>query len=190
MTQVSVAYASQVLTFAVGIVFALSSFPKMRRPGRFLGNVGAYKILPEWVAVPFAFVVIVAEAAIAISTMTGVGRTVGLAAAVGLLLTFAVGVGFNLYRDRKVRCGCFGESDEMITRWSLARVLSLLALAIMALVGGLLAGTAPTNVSVAGPFLSAALLLVTGSWLFRWPDLRVLTMEAPRRAATGLEMLG
>jgi putative oxidoreductase len=190
MTHLSIAYAAQVLAFAVGLVFALSAIPKARRADRFLRDVRAYRILPEWGAAPFAVAVIVAEAAVALSTLSGAGTAAGLALAAGLLLTFAVGMGLNLYRKHEVRCGCFGESDELITQWSLARVLSLLAIAILALVGGSLAGDAPAAVFAVGPYLSAGLLVAAGGWLFRWPELRVLTMDPPRRAATGLEKLG
>jgi hypothetical protein len=187
MTVVSLAYVARLLTMTVGIVFALSAVPKVRRTRRFLSDVLGYDILPAPTALVFAALVIVAEPTIAIATLTGFAAVPALIAAAALLVSFATAAGINLARQRQVRCGCFGGSDELISRSSFARVLCLLALSVAALVATVAAGPAMRTALDPAQLFSALLLVAAGSWLFRWPDLRVLTMEPPRRAATSLE---
>lgn len=60
---------------------------------------------------------------------------------------FAFATTVNLRRGRRIRCGCFGSSDEQISGRSLVRP-GATALAVAALGGGMLTGVvAPTTVA-------------------------------------------
>jgi hypothetical protein len=118
-----IAFASQI---SLGIVFALSAWPKLRHPLAFAQNVKDYKVLPAPISHIFGLAVILVEVFLAIAMFTGWLTNVALPLAVGLLLTFLMGVSINLVRGRKIACGCFGDEREHISPRTLVRLILLL----------------------------------------------------------------
>lgn len=119
-------YFALAFQFSLGIVFLLSSLPKLRRPLAFAGSVVEYKILPAQVARVFALALIPLEAFLAVAFLTGLWTEISLPLSMVLLSLFLIAVGINLRRGRSVQCGCFGNASELISSRTLARLLLLL----------------------------------------------------------------
>jgi Methylamine utilisation protein MauE len=166
------------LQLATAAVFAFAALSKLRAPGRVARSIQEYKILPERAA-PFAAVVLfLCELGIAALLFSGYGVRIGLVLAVLTVLAFLVGVLVNLHRGRRIPCGCFGSTDETLSRRTVARLLVLLTVAVLCLAGHLLAAVAtPTVADVFGAddptfretiesILIAAFAIVAAQWLF------------------------
>jgi hypothetical protein len=179
---------------SIGLVFALSSVTKLRRPRAFARNVHEYRVLPEWASRAIAVPIIAVELAIALALLTGVLAAAALVASLVVLTIFLAAVGFNLRRGRRVACGCFGSSAERISRRSAARLLILLAVTATLLLlwrGGYADEAGLTTLGTASlddllsVWLVSAALLVLGSWALRLPDI-VAMVRIGRRADIGL----
>ena len=123
-------YFALAFQFSLGIVFLLSSLPKLRRPLAFAGSVVEYKILPAQVARVFALALIPLEAFLAVAFLTGWWTEIALPLAAVLLSLFLIAVAINLRRGRSVQCGCFGNTSELISPRTLARLFMLLIVAM------------------------------------------------------------
>lgn len=111
------------IRFAVGAVFALSTFMKLLNPRVFLEGVARYQILPATLARPAAVGVISGEGLVALSLLTGAVVWLGGLIAALLLLSFALAVTVNLRRGHEVPCYCFGaRSEDPISARSLTRI--------------------------------------------------------------------
>src|SRR5574341_510058 len=119
-------YFALALQFSLGIVFLLSALPKLREPLAFVGGVVEYKILPAQVARVFALALIPLEAFLAVAFLTGLWTEIALPLSTVLLSLFLIAVAINLRRGRSVQCGCFGNTGELISPRTLARLLLLL----------------------------------------------------------------
>ena len=167
---------------ALGLVFALAGWSKVRAPRTFVMRVRAYGLLPGHVVPVFSFGIVVAELSISLALLLGALVVPALLAGVGLLGLFGAAVAVNLARERRVPCACFGNEDEPISFKTLSR-LGALALAGTALVI-LFASGAATSHSPAHlwetpakrTYLTAAASLSIGiallsRWLYALPEL-------------------
>lgn len=186
MSTVSIAeFAADAGMGAVGIVFLVAFLGKVKEPREFISTVIAYRVLPRVLAVPFGAAVLVAEPAVAVSLLTRLGVSIGLALAVALLSSFAIAVGVNLYRERRVACGCFGDPDELISGQLLARLAVLLAVTIGVWLEQGAVGRVEWDVGPTLGYLACAVMLVAiGNWLLNLRELRILRADPPRRTAT------
>ena len=186
--------ATRHVTYAVqlslGMVFAVSVLPKVRRPGAFVSSVSGYGLVPKQLVRATAFAVVAAEAALAAAFLTGwlVWAAIPLAAA--LLGCFLAAVAVNLKRGRHVPCGCFGGESERISARSLVRIALLLsAVAVLALTAaapvtvGTLAGEGASALAylvLAGGL--ALFLVLAATWLLSLREVAfVLRRLRPRR---------
>jgi hypothetical protein len=114
------------IRIAIGLVFLLSTATKLRHPKDFASGVARYEILPARLSYAFAAGVILAEGGLALMHLSA--WELALASQIGVLLMtiFAIGVGVNLIRGRKLKCHCFG-SAEPISMRSLIRVLLVMS---------------------------------------------------------------
>lgn len=119
-------YFTLAFQLSLGIVFLLSFLPKLRRPFAFAASVVEYKILPTQVAYVFGFALIPLEAFLAIAFLTGWWTDIALPLAAVLLSIFLIAVAINLRRGRSIPCGCLGNTSELISSRTLARLLLLL----------------------------------------------------------------
>lgn len=173
------AFASQI---ALGIVFLLSVLPKFRAPLTFAESVVEYKILPAKTARVLALALIPMEALLAISFMIGWLTDTALPLAMVILIAFLIAVGINLRRDRRISCGCFGDSNEYISPRTFARLLLLLVAVLLLIVFRSVYRTPLPNMGmmITYPtlftyfFLTAFLavfLLLLATWILSLPEL-------------------
>lgn len=181
----------------LGIVFLLSALPKLRRPSAFTRSVVAYEMLPTGVARVFSLALIPLEVSLALAFLTGRLIGVALPLVAALLLTFLIAVVVNLRRGRRVPCGCFGEASEAISPRTAARLLLLLAVALLLAITEGAAGAAVADgraadtvgsmvVSLLPTIALAGFLVLLGAWLLRLPELVSLVRQLrPRRTMAG-----
>ena len=101
----SIALACRVLGT---LVFATSAGAKVRHHRELAGVVANYRLLPEALAAPAAWIILTLEILAALSLASGVRLEAGAALAIALLCVFALAMGINLARGRReIDCGCF-----------------------------------------------------------------------------------
>jgi len=120
-------YLSLGLQLSVGFVLALSAWTKVRHPYRFADSVKAYALLPRVMTRPAAALVILLEVLITVALLTSSVLALALPGAVFLFAIFLGAVRINLQRRRAVACGCFGDSEELISPRTAARLALLVA---------------------------------------------------------------
>lgn len=175
------AFAAQL---ALGVVFLLSAWPKMRQRQAFARSVAAYEILPEQIAYPFALGLIAVEALLTASFLTGFATDIALPLAFVLLFVFLVAVGVNLKRGRRISCSCFGDASERISPRTVVRLLLLMGMvAFVTVVKGTSAAPVPNLSSIftngSALYLMqamalAAFLLILGAWVLTLPELMLI----------------
>jgi uncharacterized membrane protein YphA (DoxX/SURF4 family) len=118
-------------------VFIYSAGFHIRDPFTFMNKVNEYDILPSAWVQPFAYILPWAMAGCAGLLVFGLATRLAAAGLAGMLVSFIVAIGVNLYRDRVLGCGCFSEEGHSIG-WPLViqDVLLLAATANLILQGG------------------------------------------------------
>lgn len=182
--------AAQAGQLALGVVFLLAAVPKVRRPSVFVQAVRGYDLLPRAVVRPVAYALIAVEAFLAVALITGWAVGIAMPVAIASVLVFMVGVGVNLRRGRRVRCGCFGGAGEVLSARTMARLVLLLAGTTALLVAHIVDGGSAWTLSrladgadglqLAGV---AAFWLMFGLWLLQLPELTSL-LRGPRSDRT------
>ena len=90
------------------LVFATAATGKIRHRNELVGVVANYRLLPEPLTVPVAWMIVCLETLTALLLATGVRLEAGAALAIALLCAFAIAMGINLARGRReIDCGCF-----------------------------------------------------------------------------------
>ena len=101
----SVPLAARVLG---ALVFVAAVYGKLRHRTEFIGVVANYRLLPQGLVRPAAWLVMGLEALVVLSLAGDCGLVWGAALATALLAGFAVAMAINLVRGRKeIDCGCF-----------------------------------------------------------------------------------
>lgn len=101
----SIALASRVLG---ALVFAAAVGGKLRHRRELAGVVANYRLLPQWLAAPTAWMLVGLEFLVALSLVSGAWLRTGAALAIVLLGGFALAMAINLARGRReIDCGCF-----------------------------------------------------------------------------------
>jgi len=186
LTSQVVLHAAQAGQLALGVVFLLAAAPKLRRPSAFVQAVREYRLLPAALVGPTAYALIGAEVFLAVSLITGWAVGVAMPVAIASVLVFMVGVGVNLRRGRRVRCGCFGGSSEVLSVRTMARLVILLVGASLLLVLQAVAGDSVWTIGRIAtdgvyPAGLAAFWLLFGLWLLQLPELTSL-LRGPARS--------
>ncbi len=97
-----------VLRLVLGGVLIWAGMAKIDEPGLFAQTVRAYQMLPvAWIH-PFAVVMPWMEISAGLFLVLGLWTQGSALASLGLLISFAVALGLNLYRGADFDCGCFG----------------------------------------------------------------------------------
>lgn len=111
------------------LVFASAVAGKLGHRHELPGVVANYRVLPEQLAAPAAWAVVVLEAMAALSLASGARLESGAALAVALLCAFALAMAVNLARGRReIDCGCFQSGlRQRLSAGLLARNLLLSA---------------------------------------------------------------
>jgi hypothetical protein len=124
----------------VALTFLTAAYGKVRHWAVFQGVIANYRLLPEVLVAPVAYLLPPVEALLGTALLLSVGSPWPEAAAGALLLLFAAAMGINIGRGRRhIDCGCFQSALKQSLSWKLVMrnvVLSLL-LGGAALTGGL-----------------------------------------------------
>jgi putative oxidoreductase len=124
--QLLVLAARLVLAF----VFLISSLPKLFKAQEFARAIANYKVLPTGLSEPVALWLPRVELACAGLLAFGTLTTPAATALALLLIFFSGAAAINLFRGRRIDCGCFGSLAPKSITW--AAVARNLFLAIMA----------------------------------------------------------
>lgn len=125
---------------AAAAIFAASGALKFYDLEGFRGAVANYRLLPQWLATPFAWTAPVLEGAAALGLLLSPVRVSAALVLIALLGIFTGAIVINLARGRTdIDCGCFGPAlRQRLSWWLLLRngaLFALLALAAMPPVG-------------------------------------------------------
>jgi hypothetical protein len=120
---------------AASLIFAASAALKLRNLELFESAVINYRIVPEAVARPLAYLLPIVELASAIALLPTASRAAGALALLVLLAAFTAGIAVNLRRGRyDVDCGCFGPAlRQSLSWWLVLRNGALAAMVAMLL---------------------------------------------------------
>lgn len=112
----------------LALLFAGAAYSKLRHQEEFFGVVRNFRLMPEWLASPFAAVLPWVELAVAIGLLFDPAVPYAAAAASGLLLLFALAIAINVARGRKaIDCGCFRTGYKQPLSWLLVGRNAVLA---------------------------------------------------------------
>ena len=151
---------SWIVVLGVALLFAVSVVHKLRDWPRFVGALGAYRLLPA-IVVPVAAVTIVAlELLAACALPVPATRALGAGVAAALLCAYAAAIGINLRRGRTaIDCGCVGFGRrQRIHRGLVVRNVLLAASLAFALAPAARALTALDVLTISAALLAAVVL--------------------------------
>lgn len=116
-------------------VFGGAAVMKLSSLEAFVGVVHNYRLLPEPLVRPVAYLLPPFEGMVAFGLLVEPARPYAAVAAAVLLVVFAVAMGVNLARGRRdIDCGCFVAVLRQRLSWALVgRNAALLALAFLAM---------------------------------------------------------
>lgn len=177
------AYVDLGCRFALGIVFVVSAWSKLRSPAAFAvftRSVRRLGVLPTAAMARLAaMAVAAAEVAVPILVVIpwDVSVVAGYAVAAAMLSAFTVGIALSLRRGDRTPCSCFGRSAVPLGGRHVIRNLLLVAITV----GGaaaVLAGSDTEDVKVA--IVAAVAGLVTGALVTVADDLAELVSPSTR----------
>jgi hypothetical protein len=121
---------------AAAAIFAASGALKFYDLEAFRGAVTNYRLIPEWLATPFAWTASVVESAAALGLLLSPIRAPAALVLIALLSVFTGAIVINLARGRTdIDCGCFGPALRQRLSWSLllrnGALFALLAVALL-----------------------------------------------------------
>ncbi len=121
-------YPITMIRILLGALFVFSSIHKIIDPQSFLYIVEDYQVIPNWMAFFVAMLLPWAEFIAGFAMILGMWIKGSSLIIMGMCISFAYGIGFNLIQGRVIDCGCFGLSPEieMINWWSFVRAIILI----------------------------------------------------------------
>jgi uncharacterized membrane protein YphA (DoxX/SURF4 family) len=143
----------------VSLVFLTAAYGKLRHRMPFQGVVANYRLLPDAMVAPAAYLIPPVELLLGATLLLGLafpGPELGAAA---LLLLFALAMGINLRRGRRhIDCGCFQSALKQTLSWTLVMRNVVLAL-LMGVT--LLSNDAPRDLlALMNGYLAGAVLFI------------------------------
>lgn len=118
----------QGLLWFFGALFVYAGWLKARDPGVFLIGIRNYQMLGDPYAAWLALILPWLEIFAGLAVITGWLRQGGLLILNGMLVVFAIVLGYAWFRGLDIDCGCFGGSGKTTLAEGLIRDLALLAL--------------------------------------------------------------
>ncbi|MGW3996868.1 MauE/DoxX family redox-associated membrane protein [Amycolatopsis sp. NPDC004772] len=153
-------------TALIAVVFAASSFSKLRDFRGFARSVPALVPMPARWVTPVSVAVVGTELASAVLVL--VTPIAGFALATALLLAFTAAIAASLRRGRRAPCRCFGATESPIGPRHLVRNTLLICSAV-------LGALAPEHLpSVAGAAVAFAAGVVVAVLVIAMDDIAVL----------------
>ncbi|MFA5322072.1 MAG: MauE/DoxX family redox-associated membrane protein [Smithella sp.] len=99
----------RIVRFALAAIFIYGGVIKLCAPKKFAATISTYNFVPEM------FLPVVAIGLPLVETMAGLalffGRIWGLHVITGLLAMFVLVLGYGIFTDLNVDCGCFGAEE-------------------------------------------------------------------------------
>lgn len=99
----------RLMRWFLGCIFIYSGVAKLLAPRVFAVLIEAYGIVPESLVMPMAVMLPVLEVLAGVGLLFDIHGS--LAVIAGLLLLFVAILGYGLWMDLDVDCGCFGPED-------------------------------------------------------------------------------
>src|SRR5262249_44507751 len=120
---------------AAAAIFAASGGLKFYDLEAFRGAVVNYRLLPEWLATPFAWTAPIIESAAALGLLLASIRASAALVLIVMLTFFRAAIVINLARGRiDMVCGCFGPAlRQRLSWWLMLRNAALFVLLAIAL---------------------------------------------------------
>lgn len=144
----------------LALLFAGAAYSKLRHQEQFFGVVRNFRLMPEWLASPFATLLPWLELAVAIGLLIDPAVPYAAAVASGLLVVFAFAIGINVARGRKaIDCGCFRTGYKQNLSWLLVLRNVLLAGAGLILAWPIEGSRAVTMVDITTGAMAAAVAM-------------------------------
>lgn len=113
----------------IALVYLAAAIGKMRHWAVFQGVVANYRLLPEVLVAPFAYLLPPFEALLGAMLLLGLLSPWAEAVAAALLLLFASAMAINIKRGRRhIDCGCFQSALKQTLSWILVARNATLAL--------------------------------------------------------------
>lgn len=182
------AYVDIGCRFALGLVFVVSAWSKLKSPAEFAAftrSVRRLGVLPDGALARVAAIGIAAAEVVVpvlVAIPWGVSVVAGYVAAVFMLSAFTVGIALSLRRGDRTPCGCFGRSPVPLGGRHVVRNLLLVAIAL----GGLAATVTGTGADDLGIATVAAVAgLVVGALLTVAEDITELVSPSTRHRPKG-----
>ena len=151
----------------VGLVFLTAAWGKLRHRLEFQGVVSNYRLLPDFLVIPFALALPPVEAAVGALLPTGLLSPWTEGAAAALLALFAVAMAVNIRRGRTdIDCGCFQSTLKQTLSWTLVARNAVLVSALGA--AALPAGSVPLWSRTEGLLAGAVMFLLLQSLTVFW----------------------
>jgi len=121
--------ASLVSRLLLAGIFFFSAIPKIRDPYEFMDKVHEYEVLPDALVEPFSMAMPWAMIACSALLVLGLLTRLGALGLAGMLVSFIVAIGINIYREVEMDCGCFADSGSQVGWKLVAFDSALLAVA-------------------------------------------------------------
>ena len=123
------------LRLSLSLLLVTSALHKMRSFVRFRETVLDYRLLPPRLTDIASVGILGAELGVAAALLPPSTAAIGLAGAAGLLGTYGVAIGINLWRGRRhIDCGCVGPAlRQSLSEWLVVRNGGLVTLALAGL---------------------------------------------------------
>jgi hypothetical protein len=104
----------------IALVYLSAAAGKMHHWPVFHGVIANYRLLPDFMLAPVAYILPPLEAIIGVALLLGWASPWPEAAAAALLVLFAIAMGINLLRGRRnIDCGCFQSALKQSLSWTL-----------------------------------------------------------------------
>jgi Methylamine utilisation protein MauE len=180
MTSPALAEVTIAIRTLIGLVYLAAAIGKMRHWEVFQGVIANYRLLPDFLLAPVAFVLPPVEGLVGAMLLLGLASPWSETGAAGLLLLFAVAMGINLRRGRRhIDCGCFQSALKQTLSWTLVirNVVMVLLLGLAVLSTG---KAADLRATVDGLVVGGVLFVILQSLNILWS-----IVPAWRRTAAG-----
>jgi uncharacterized membrane protein YphA (DoxX/SURF4 family) len=113
----------------ISVVLLAAAYGKLRHGGPFQGVVANYRLLPDAMVAPAAYLIPPVELLLGVTLLLGLAYPWPELSTAGLLLVFALAMGINLRRGRHhIDCGCFQSALKQTLSWTLVMRNVVLAL--------------------------------------------------------------
>ncbi len=133
MKQKIIEWVLFVVRLTLGVIFIVSSIPKLRQPYDFLAGVYSYEIVGPKLGLAIAVILPWLELFVGICLIGGIFISGSLLASIIMCAMFSFVIASALWRGLEISCGCFSPNDSnIISYWTFVRAIGLFIISIAA----------------------------------------------------------